>query len=137
MPATAEVRTIDGKLYRLWGIDAAEQGQRCADGWRAGFEARTTLRKLIAGHAIACEARDRDRYGRIVAVCRADGQDLGAAMVSAGMAWAFTRYSSDYVGQELAAIDARAGVHAHDCAKPWDWRAQVRSRPPVSEAVPR
>lgn len=51
-------------------------------------------------------------------------QDFGAAMVSAGMAYAFTRYSSEYVDQERAAIGARLGVYAHDCEKPWDWRAR-------------
>ncbi len=145
IPAAAEVRTVDGdtlklddgKVYRLWGIDAAEQGQRCADGWRAGIEARTALRHLIDGRSVSCEPRTRDRYGRTVALCRADGQDVGAAMVSAGMAWAFTKYSGDYVEQERAAMNAGAGVHAHDCAKPWHWREQDRSRPPVSEAAPR
>jgi endonuclease YncB( thermonuclease family) len=78
----------------------------------------------MRGHAITCEPRTKDRYGRTVAQCRADGQDLGAAMVSAGMAYAFTRYSGDYVEQEKAAISARVGVHAHDCEKPWDWRAR-------------
>jgi hypothetical protein len=38
-------------------------------------------------------------------------------MVRAGMAWAFTRYSSDYVQQEGDAIFDRIGVHAHDCDK--------------------
>ncbi len=145
MPAVAEVRTVDGatlklddgKLYRLWGIDAAEQGQRCADGWPAGIEARTKLRQLITGHSIACERLTQDRYGRIVALCRADGQDLGAAMVSAGMAWAFPKYSSDYVSQETEANNTRAGVHAHDCIKPWDWRALAKSRPSAREAAPR
>jgi hypothetical protein len=33
------------------------------------------------------------------------------------MASAFTRYSSDYVGQERAAIGVGVGVHAHDCVK--------------------
>ena len=47
-------------------------------------------------------------------------------MVSAGMAWVFTRYSSDYVGQERAAIGAGLGIHAHDCEKAWDWRHQSR-----------
>jgi endonuclease YncB( thermonuclease family) len=47
-------------------------------------------------------------------------------MVSAGMAWAFTRYSSDYVGEEKAAIGARLGVHAHDCMKAWDWKRYLR-----------
>jgi hypothetical protein len=49
-------------------------------------------------------------------------------MVSADMAWAFTRYSSDYVPKERAAIGARLGVHAHDCEKPWDWRASADCR---------
>ena len=43
-------------------------------------------------------------------------------MVCAGMAWAFTRYSSDYISQEKAAIGAQRGVHAHDFKKERDWR---------------
>ncbi len=58
-------------------------------------------------------------------------------MVSAGMAWPFIKYSSDYVEQERAAVNARAGVHAHDCAKPWDWRTKDSGRSPMSEAAPR
>jgi endonuclease YncB( thermonuclease family) len=53
-------------------------------------------------------------------LCRAGEQDLGAAMVSTGMAWAFTRYSSDYVAEEKAAIGSRLGVHAHDCMNALD-----------------
>jgi endonuclease YncB( thermonuclease family) len=75
---------------------------------------------------VRCDDRGHDRYKRSIGLCRANGEDLGAAMVSAGMAWAFTRYSSDYIGQERAAIGARLGVHAHDCMKAWDWRRQPR-----------
>jgi endonuclease YncB( thermonuclease family) len=81
---------------------------------------------IRAGRTITCEVKATDRYGRTVALCRADGLDLEAAMVSAGMAWAFTRYSGDYIAEERAAIGARSGVHAHDCEKPWDWRARNR-----------
>jgi hypothetical protein len=38
---------------------------------------------LIAGRNIICEEKDRDRYGRIVAICRASGEDIGAIMVRA------------------------------------------------------
>jgi endonuclease YncB( thermonuclease family) len=117
---------LNGTTYRIWGIDAAETKQRCVDGWEAGREATKAMLELVRGHKVACEAKDKDRYGRTVALCRAGGQDVGAAMVSAGMAWAFTRYSSDYISQERAAIGARLGVHAHDCEKPWDWRATRR-----------
>lgn len=115
---------LAGTTYRLWGIDAAEARQVCADGWPAGIEATAALEHLTAGRLVTCEPKTTDRYGRTVALCRADGRDLGAAMVRAGMAWAFTRYSGDYVDQEAAASGDRAGAHAHDCEKPWDWRAR-------------
>jgi endonuclease YncB( thermonuclease family) len=51
----------------------------------------------------------KDRYGRTVALCCADGRDMGVLMVSAGMAWAFTRYSSDFISQERAAIGTKLG----------------------------
>jgi endonuclease YncB( thermonuclease family) len=132
MPAVAQ-RVIDGDTidlngtrWRLWGIDAPEAHQSCADGWAAGLKATAAMRKLIEGRAVTCEFRGHDRYKRSIGLCRAGNEDLGAAMVSTGMAWAFTRYSSDYIRQEKAAIGARLGVHAHDCEKAWDWRAQRR-----------
>jgi endonuclease YncB( thermonuclease family) len=93
----------------------------------AGKEATAAMLELVRGRTVTCEPKAKDRYGRTVSLCRADGADLGAAMVSAGMAWPFTRYSSDYVSHERAAIGAGTGVHAHDCAKPWDWRERKRA----------
>ncbi|HZQ01372.1 MAG TPA: thermonuclease family protein [Reyranella sp.] len=117
---------LNGTTYRLWGIDAPELHQACKDGWPAGVVSKAALSELLTGKSVACESRGQDRYGRTIGLCRADGADVQARMVELGMAWAFTRYSSDYVGQERAAIEARAGVHAHDCEKAWDWRAQRR-----------
>jgi endonuclease YncB( thermonuclease family) len=115
---------LNGTTYRLWGIDAAEKHQACADGWPAGVEASKALLEMMRGRTITCEPLTKDRYGRTVALCRADGEDLGTAMVRAGMAWSFSRYSSDYAGAEWAAMGARAGVHRHDCIPPWEWRAR-------------
>lgn len=117
---------MDGTTYRLWGIDAPESKQECADGWTAGKAAATYLYGLIRGHKVTCETKDTDRYGRTVAICRADGRDLGADMVSAGMALAFVRYSRDYVEQEKAAKAALLGIHARECEAPWEWRARQR-----------
>jgi len=111
---------LDGTIWRLWGIGAPETRQV---GWPAGVAA---MRRLTEGKTVVCELPGRDRYRRSIGLCRADGQDLGAAMVELGMAWAFTRYSSDYVDQERAAIGAKVGVHAHDCEEAWNWRAQRR-----------
>ncbi len=115
-----------GVTYRLWGIDAPETKQDCLDGWPAGRLATTRLQALIQGKTVVCEAKDADRYGRTVAICRASGEDLGAIMVREGMAWAFVRYSRDYVDQEARAKADRLGVHAHDCVTAWEWRAQNR-----------
>ena len=63
---------------------------------------------------------------QIVAICRASGEDLGAIMVREGLAWAFVRYSVDYIDQQEEARIANRGVHAHDCVPAWEWRAQQR-----------
>lgn len=115
-----------GVTYRLWGIDAPETNQSCPDGWPAGRLATTRLLALIQGKTVVCEKKDTDRYGRTVAVCRASGEDLGAIMVREGMAWAFVRYSRDYVGQEDRAKAEGLGVHGHGCAPAWEWRAMQR-----------
>lgn len=128
-PATAQSITDGDTLkqggvsYRLWGIDAPEAKQVCPDGWPAGSLAATRLQALTAGRSIVCQEKDRDRFGRIVAICRVSGEDLGAILVREGLAWAFTRFSVDYVDQQEEARIANRGVHAHDCAPAWQWRA--------------
>jgi endonuclease YncB( thermonuclease family) len=131
-PAVGQVITdgdtlkIGGTIYRLWGIDAPEAKQTCPDGWPAGSLAATRLQALTAGRSIVCQEKDRDRYGRIVAICRASGEDLGAIMVREGLAWAFVRYSRDYEDEHAKAAGERRGVHAHGCVPAWEWRTQQR-----------
>jgi endonuclease YncB( thermonuclease family) len=78
----------------------------------------------MRGKTITCEDKGRDRYGRSIGLCRANGEDLGAAMVELGMAWAFTRYSWDYVGLEEKARRENLGVHAFGCQPAWEWRKE-------------
>jgi endonuclease YncB( thermonuclease family) len=116
---------LGGTIYRLWGIDAPESKQWCGD-YPAGIMATGTLQMLIKGKTVVCEPKATDRYGRTVAICRADGEDLGRAMVQLGMAWAFVRYSRDYVEQEALAKLKNLGIHAYQCVVAWEWRAQHR-----------
>ena len=75
---------VDGVTYRLWGIDAPELRQSRPGGFPAGAVAARQLSNMMRGHTITCERKDADRYGRTVALCRAEGADLGAAIVRAG-----------------------------------------------------
>ncbi len=62
-------------------------------------EATRTLREKINGQPVRCEERDRDRYGRIVAVCYFGCLDLNAWMVAHSWAVAYRRYLMDYTWQ--------------------------------------
>lgn len=131
-PATAQTITDGdtlkqgGATYRLHGIDAPEQRQICPDGWPAGRLATTRLQALTARRQVVCQDKARDRYRRIVAVCRVGGEDIGAIMVREGLAWAFIRYSSDYFREEERARAEGLGVHRHGCQPAWEWRAEQR-----------
>ena len=101
---TGPARVIDGdtievagERIRLHGIDVPEMDQTCK--WpdstiACGAIAKAELADAIAGAEVRCEERDRDRYGRIVAVCHASGHDIGRAMVDAGWALAYRRFST-------------------------------------------
>lgn len=82
----------------------------------------------MAGHTVACEHRATDRYGRSIGLCRADGADLSRAMVALGMAWAFVRYSRDYVEVEERARAEQVGMHAHACQPAREWRVGQQTR---------
>ena len=67
------------------GIDAPEKAQTCqikGVQWACGVAAWGDLVQFVAGKDLTCEVRDVDRYGRAVAVCSADGEDINAAMVA-------------------------------------------------------
>lgn len=119
---------LKGTTYRLYGIDAAEKEQTCSDGWAAGRAAISHLRDLVQDREVACEAVARSRNGPTLALCTVDGEDLGVAMVAAGMAWASTRHSHDYISEEAQANIDRLGVHGHDCTPAWSWRTRHQRR---------
>lgn len=126
-------RVVDGDTLdfgaarvRLHGVDAPELAQTCAaaggGAWPCGAAAAARLTALAGGGPVACEPRDRDRYGRIVAVCSAGGRDLGAALVAEGLAWAYLRYADDYAPAEDAARAAGRGVWQAPTVTAWDYR---------------
>ena len=133
---SGRARVIDGDTIelgtarvRLFGIDAPESAQSClARGrrWPCGREATRALAERIGSRAVTCEERDRDRYGRIVAVCRVGGEDVNAWMAARGWAFAYRKYSMSYVAEEAAAKAAQRGIWQGDVVAPWDWRRGER-----------
>lgn len=132
------LKVIDGDSFeigsvgvRLFGVDAPEGRQSCTRGdgssWRCGEAAADELRRLAGSREVDCVPRDEDDYGRIVAVCRAGNVDLGAAMVRAGLAVAYRRYSDDYVDEEREAQAARRGLWAGEFVRPEEYRRDERS----------
>ena len=122
---------IHGQRIRLYGIDAPESAQPCyRDGtaWPCGRRAAFALADHIGTHTVTCTPKDRDRYGRIVAVCFAGGEDANAWMVRHGWALAYRHYSHDYVADEDAARQAGAGIWAGAFTPPWEWRHAKRGR---------
>jgi endonuclease YncB( thermonuclease family) len=128
---------IDGRTFRLWGIDAPELIQACQiDGrnYACGREAAAYLRTLLTPEPgspadaplpqVVCEARVADQFGRPAAVCRVGELDLGAEMVRAGWALVFAPHGNDYAPQEAEARAALRGLWAGSFEAPWDWRAR-------------
>jgi len=148
MPVTvfAEIvgapRIIDGdtieiarQRIRLYGIDAPEAVQECvvADKrWPCGHKSTLALSSVIGNSLVACQERDKDRFGRIIAVCDIAGShgfDINAIMVSQGWALAYRRFSTDYVKDEVEAQRARKGIWNGKFIHPWNWRKGMRLLP--------
>jgi endonuclease YncB( thermonuclease family) len=118
---------VAGTEIRLFGIDAPEFLQTCVRAgraWPCGREAADALRLAAAGREVVCRSRDRDRYGRTVAICQAGGVDLGAAMIKGGLAVAYGSYGAD----EREARAARRGIWSSSFDAPAAWR-QHHPRP--------
>lgn len=113
---------------RIHGIDAPEDGQRCPEQgsgtWDCGTTAANALSRLVEGTDVSCTAKEQDAYGRIVATCEANGQDIADQLVADGLAWAYREYSDDYVEDEQVARAAGVGIwQASGAQTPWDYRA--------------
>lgn len=125
---------VGGTNVRLFGIDAPEYSQTCFSNGSSvpcGVMAKDTLEGMIGGSILTCFRRGVDTYGRTVAVCRTSGVDVAGALVEAGWAIAFRRYSDDYVATEARARAARAGIWQWDFQAPEDFRVnqQTNSEP--------
>lgn len=130
--------SMAGASIRLFGIDAPEGQQTCIrDGspWACGEEARTLLSSLVGNKPVTCKQQGIDQYGRVVAICSAGGIDLGEAMVSAGMALAYRKFSLAYVNAEDRAKQFKLGIWGSEFQEPAAWRAANPTHQPKAVEV--
>lgn len=121
-------RVIDGdslalgaERIRLQGIDAPELDQRCVGktgSYACGRQAAAALRQLIGQQSLACTGRQRDKYDRLLARCRAGQTEINSMMVKTG--WAISY--GGYAAEEVLAKQSRSGLWAGEFQRPQDWR---------------
>lgn len=108
---------------RLHAIDAPEKGQPFSN------VARKRTRELTEGKRVRVEVRDQDQYDRLVARIYVDGIDLSEQLIREGLAWHYTRYSSEIAlgqAQREARRTHRGLWQDPDPEPPWEFRRRRR-----------
>jgi hypothetical protein len=78
---------MGGQRIRVAGIDAPEtHPPRCMEEARLGLAATQKLRDLLGSGTVTVSGSRHDQYGRELRTVQVNGQDVGAAMISAGLA---------------------------------------------------
>lgn len=115
--------TLAGERLRLRGIDAPELSQTCRRNgleYACGRRAREALETLIAGRALSCSGRQRDRYERLLVTCTAGRVEINRAMVEQGWALAY----GGYAAAESRASARGVGLWAGPFERPQEWRVR-------------
>jgi endonuclease YncB( thermonuclease family) len=130
---TGEAKAIDSTTIRvgdqrvmLFGVDSVMRKQLCSlDGkpWRCWQAAVDTLQSLLDQGNVACDAvGEADVYGRVLARCKVNDQDLNREIVARGFALARTSETTDYVAAETAAREQKLGLWRGKFAPPGEYR---------------
>lgn len=113
---------LNGKRFRLLGIDAPELDQQCqrnGSDWPCGQAAKQALASLVSV-GLECRGNDMDRYQRLLVRCFLDGQDVAAEMVRRGLA-VRTEYFL-FTDEEREAKASGLGLWAGAFEAPANWR---------------
>ncbi|MBR2299115.1 MAG: thermonuclease family protein [Alphaproteobacteria bacterium] len=117
---------VYGHYFKLFGVAAPEISQTCANRqgkpYNCGKEAALWLKDWIDGGELECHIIDQDSSGNMIGTCSYGPYDLGAALVNAGWAVAYTKYTDAYSPYELQAQQNKRGLWQGRFYMPWDWR---------------
>ena len=126
------LRVVDGDTihigkikYRFHGIDAPEMSQTCKQNnknIKCGVLSKVKLAEKINNQIVNCKKITTDRYKRIVAECFVNNESLSSFLVKNGYAFAYRRYSKQFVEDENFAKKNKLGLWAMEFQYPWDYR---------------
>lgn len=135
------VKVIDGdsleigtRRIRLQGIDAPEYKQYCYDArgkkYNCGKEARKYLKSMLeqVDFKVSCRTREKDRYGRELATCYANGKNLNLAMLESGWAVTYRTEKRKYTEAEKQAQKEKNGVWQGKFMRPEYYRRLYRQK---------
>lgn len=118
---SADTLQIGGDTLHLWGIEAPDPKRMCRGDAGArrlcGELAREALTGLTRGAVTRCERRGTIPDFGLIAVCSANGRDLGRELVLGGWALAEARFEG-YRTEEAAARAALRGLWATATSDP-------------------
>ena len=105
---------------RMYGMDAPEKSQDY------GPESRQALEKLVAGKTLSIEIKNKDRYGRTVAIVYANGKNVNEEMVRTGNAWWYQEYAkkdTQFEEYQKNAMKKKLGLFSRKgYIEPWVYR---------------
>lgn len=125
---TGSVLRINGLNVKMYGIDAPDISQTCANHFGAAYycgrEARTWLQNWLNNREVTCHILGDVENGWATGTCFVDDNkyDVAAVTVNSGWAVAYTKNTNVYVEYENQARVNRRGLWAGTFYKPWDWR---------------
>lgn len=132
-PSLAQtIKIVDGDTihinkikYRFHGIDAPEMKQTCKQNnqqIKCGVLARNVLVKKIGNQNVRCKKITIDRYKRIIAECFVNDESLSKHLVRNGYAFAYRRYSKQFIEDENFAREQKLGLWQMQFEYPWNYR---------------
>ena len=123
---SGDTLVISGHYFRLFGIDAPESNQTCADGngrpYHCGQQAAAWLKSWLQDNELECRVIQRDTNGNMVGVCSLGAYDIGAALVNAGWAVVYSKHTDIYTPYQTQAQNNGRGLWQGEFYMPWDWR---------------
>lgn len=124
----SDIIQINGQRIMLYGIESIEsERQTCEinrEKWECWAAAVRELQTIVSEGDATCEpVGNPDPYGRILANCTVNGEDIATRFVRSGFALAIKRERPELEDVQKEARAAKVGLWQGRFNTPTEWRA--------------